>query len=514
MKTSTKSIWTVEANTPAIGSLASDISCEVCVIGAGIAGLTTAYQLAGEGKNVVVLEGQSRVANGESSNTSAHLSDFIDDGFAHVKAVRGKDAVALAYQSHRVAIEKIERIVRWEKIDCEFRRVDGYLFSGGNKDVVSIADEELVCKEAGIPVERGATIPSIRFSPSDTLRFGNQAQFQPRKYLAGLAQAARKRGAFVFTDTRVESISGDNPVVVTTRSGRKVKADAVVIATNTPICGGVRVNIRIAAYTSYVIAAEIPPDALIPCLMWDTEDPYHYVRTESLNDGTQWLIVGGEDHKTGQKSDQSERWDRLELWMREKFPAAGEVRHRWDGEVFETPDGLGLIGADPGGSKNVFIATGDSGMGLTHGTIAGMMLPDLIAGRDNPWAELYSPTRLPIMAARTLIAENLNAVEQMTDWVTKGDVPAEQSIEPGSGAVIRHGLSKVAVYRGDDGSICEMSATCPHMGGVVRWNNADQTWDCPLHGSRFSADGKVFHGPATQDLKLHEPAEVAVHAAT
>jgi nitrite reductase/ring-hydroxylating ferredoxin subunit len=255
-----------------------------------------------------------------------------------------------------------------------------------------------------------------------------------------------------------------------------------------------------AAYTTYAIALAIPRLAVPVALFWDTEDPYHYIRTQPGNDGGDFLIVGGEDHKTGQAQDQHERWGRLEEWTRERFPAAGEVRYSWSGQVFETPDGLGLLGAAPWG-RNLYVITGDSGMGMTHCTLGARLVANLIKGVDDPLAKLYDPSRWMPAAFKTFLAENLNVAAQYSDWLTGGDVKSVDDIPPGQGAVVRRGLKKLAVYKRKDGSTCEMSASCRHMGAVIRWNPGEQTWDCPAHGSRFSCEGDVIHGPAVEGLK-------------
>jgi glycine/D-amino acid oxidase-like deaminating enzyme/nitrite reductase/ring-hydroxylating ferredoxin subunit len=508
--TSTDPIWTADVRTAAYEKPTADLTCDVCVVGAGIAGLTTAYQLAQSGQSVIVLDAKPRLANGETAATTAHLASAIDDRFARVKSVRGADAVGLAYRSHRAAIDFIEGVTRTEGIECDFRRVDGFLFPHDAEGRELLAEEQKVCDEAAIPCERVSTMSFLQFRFGPALRFPDQGQFHPLKYLSGLAKASQARGVRFFANARVEKVTGGSPAVVQVQNGPTVRAKAVVVATNTPLNGGVFVNMRIAAYATYAIAARIParPDA--PALLWDTADPYHYVRTQPIDAQSSWLIVGGEDHKTGQAEDQLDRWERLESWARNRFPAVEEVKYRWDGEVFETPDGLGLIGPEPG-SENVFIVTGDSGMGMTHGTIAGLMLPDLIAGRPHPWAGLYAPNRLPLRAMGTMMTESLNMAGQMRDWMTGSDVSEPGEIPRNGGAVVRRGLTKHAVHCRADGTLCELSAVCPHMGGIVRWNAADETWDCPLHGSRFTAEGKLLHGPATDDLA---PAGAELAAAT
>jgi nitrite reductase/ring-hydroxylating ferredoxin subunit len=354
-------------------------------------------------------------------------------------------------------------------------------------------------KRLGLPFEQLEQSPIAGVS-GPCLRFAGHARFHPTNYMSGLADAFRRRGGALHTRTRVSRIEGGDRCTVTTDAGQTVTAKAVVIATNSPFDAGVLLHTRMAAYTTYALAFHVPQNAVPDGLFWDTEDPYHYVRTQPAEDESAFLIVGGEDHKTGQADDQPARWDRLEQWTREKFPAAGEVKHHWSGQVFETHDGLGLIGAAPWG-KNVFVITGDSGMGMTHGTLGARLVTKLIRGQDDPLARVYDPSRWMTGALLTFLRENANTLAQYRDWLTGGEVKSADDIPPGQGAIIRRGLTKLAVYKDEDAEVCELSATCRHLGAVVRWNPGEQTWDCPAHGSRFSCKGKVLHGPAVEDLK-------------
>jgi Rieske Fe-S protein len=212
------------------------------------------------------------------------------------------------------------------------------------------------------------------------------------------------------------------------------------------------------------------------------------------------LIVGGEDHKTGQAEDTEARFDRLEAWARRVFPHLQLIEYRWSGQVLEPVDGLAFIGRNPG-EDNVYIATGDSGHGMTHGTIAGILIRDLIQNRDNEWAKIYDPSRKSLKSLAEFTKENLNVAVQYVDYVTGGNVKDPDRIRPGSGAVLRRGLQKVACYKDETGLLHELSPICPHLGCVVDWNDTEKTWDCPCHGSRFSALGKVVNGPANSDLE-------------
>jgi glycine/D-amino acid oxidase-like deaminating enzyme/nitrite reductase/ring-hydroxylating ferredoxin subunit len=497
MNPTTSSLWMVHASSEVPQPLARDAIADVCVVGGGIAGLTTAYLLATEGKTVILLEAKEAVGRGETGLTTAHLAWAIDDRFTHLASVRGDDVARAAAASHRAAVEAIHDITDRESIACDFRWVDGYLFPG-HDGVDTITQEAATLRRLGLPFEELDQTPLPGLS-GPCLRFPEHGQFHPTKYLDGLAMAFRRHGGILHTHTRVERIEGGTPCIVTTQGGPCVHAKSVVVATNSPFDAGVTLHAKLAAYTTYAVAFSIPSGSVPTALYWDTDDPYHYVRVQS-GEESDFLIVGGEDHRTGQAEDQPARWNRLVSWTRERIRAAGPVRHHWSGEVFETPDGLGLIGAAPWG-RNLFVITGDSGMGMTHSTLGGRLVANLIQGKSDELADVYSPSRWMPAGALTLLKENLNIAAQYTAWLTGGDVKSAADIPPGQGATIRHGLSKFAVFKDDSGRVCQLSATCPHLGAVVQWNPGERTWDCPAHGSRFDCEGRVIHGPAVQNLE-------------
>jgi glycine/D-amino acid oxidase-like deaminating enzyme/nitrite reductase/ring-hydroxylating ferredoxin subunit len=495
--------WRDRVEVPELAPLAADVRADVCVIGAGVAGLTTAYLLARQGSKVVILE-SGTIGGGETGSTTAHLSNALDDRYAVLERIYSNHWTRLAAESHSAAIDRINGNVEAEKIDCDFARIDGYLFRPPDQST-EILDAELeACHRAGLNgIERVQRAPIETFNTGPCLRFPEQAQLHPLKYMAGLARAAIERGVAIYTKTRAESIERGAPAHVRTRGGQ-VTANFIVVATNSPFIDRVTIHTKQAPYHTYVIGAQIPAGTVEKALFWDTADPYHYIRTQPGADGHDLLIIGGEDHKSGQATDQWERFDRLTTWAGERFPMIEEIAYRWSGQVMETVDGLAFIGRNPLDSPNILIATGDSGMGMTHGTIAGMLLTDLIVGKPNPWAELYDPGRKPVRTAWTFARENLNVATRYLDWFTGGDHADAADILPGKGGVVRRGLVKLAVYRDPHGLCHEFSAICPHLGCIVAWNDVDKSWDCPCHGSRFHADGTVRNGPAAAPL---EPAK-------
>ncbi len=504
----TTSIWmeTAEA-APDSGALNENLRADVVIVGAGIAGLTTAYLLTRQGKKVVVLDDKT-IGDGNTNRTTAHLSSAIDDRFYEMERLHGVAGARLAYESHAGAIDKIEEIIKSENIDCDFSRLDGFLFVPPGESIDELKKELEAAKRAGVVgVEMVERAPLQSFDTGHALRFPHQGQFHVLKYLSGLARAIEKNGGRIFTGTHAAKIEGGATTAqVTTKSGHTVTANAVVVATNTPVNDIFAIHTKQAPYRTYVIGARVPAGSITKALYWDTPDPYHYVRLQTVTDGAgsnashDVLIVGGEDHKTGQASDMDERYRRLEAWARERFPMIESLDYRWSGQVFETVDGLGYIGLNPGDKENVYIATGDSGMGMTHGTIAGILLTDLITGHKNPWTKLYNPSRLKIGALGEFAKENANVAEQYTDWAAAGEVDSTDKIKPGEGALVQRGLKKVAAYRDDAGKLFECSAVCTHLGCVVNWNGSEKTWDCPCHGSRFDTGGKVIQGPAISDL--------------
>lgn len=502
----TRSLWQDTATVPSYAPLARDAEADVVIVGAGIAGLSVGYQLVCAGKSVVILD-DGGIGCGETERTTAHLSSALDDRFLKLEKLHGAAQARLAAESHAAAIDEIERIARAEKIECDFLRLDGYLFSESADERDALENECEAAHRAGldqVEMLTEAPVPGIKTGPA--LRFPRQGQFNPLKYLNGLAAAITRRGGRIFCQTHVDEVHGGSPVRVVTAAGFTVTASAVVVATNVPINDRVVIHTKQSPYRSYVIAAQVAAGTVPAVLFWDTADPYHYVRLQTgAADGSHdVLIVGGEDHKTGQADDAVTRYARLEAWARTRF-AILEVTHRWSGQVIEPVDGIAFIGRNPSDLPNVFIATGDSGHGMTHGTIAGLLLRDLVLGRPNQWEALYDPARVTASAAGEFVRENLNMAAQYTDWLTPGEAGSVDQVPRNSGSIVRDGLSKLAVYRDGDGAVQTCSAVCPHLGGLVRWNSNEKCWECPVHGSRFDRFGKVLNGPAIADLEILRP---------
>jgi glycine/D-amino acid oxidase-like deaminating enzyme/nitrite reductase/ring-hydroxylating ferredoxin subunit len=506
------SFWERTVQKFSTAPLQQDVAADVCVVGAGIAGITTAYIAARQNRSVIIVD-DGPVGGGMTGRTTAHLVNAIDDPYLDLEKFLGEECARLTAESHTAAIDCAERIVREHNLDCDFERLDGYLFLPPGGSVTELMEELEAIHRAGlIGVERVESVPKTNINSDAVLRFPRQAQFHPLKYLNGVAEVIVNAGGKIFTGTRVVGVEDGDRVKVKTVDGSTITAGAAVVATNCPINDRVVIHSKQAPYATYAICLRVTRPAEHR-LFWDTaqtaEDekqeigpvPYHYVRFAS-DEQDDVLIVGGEDHKTGQAEDCAQRFVKLERWARDRFPFIGEITDRWSGQVMEAVDGVAYIGRNPG-DKNVYVVTGDSGNGITHGTIAGLLIGDLLAGRENPWAKLYDPSRKTLQprVLADYIAENANVAAQFRDYVTPGSAKSVDEIKAGEGAVLRHGLKKLATYRDANGKLHAFSAICPHLGCVVRWDACEKTWDCPCHGSRFDAFGCVVNGPAFSDLE-------------
>jgi glycine/D-amino acid oxidase-like deaminating enzyme/nitrite reductase/ring-hydroxylating ferredoxin subunit len=478
---------------------------DVAIVGAGITGLVTAHLLKKAGKTVAVID-KSGICGGETGHTTAHLTEVIDSRYHALVKDFGATGAKQAAQASRAAIDWIERTVTEHSIDCGFSSVPAFLYAEREDEVRDLMREIEFAREAGLDASfvNPASMP-LPFATSGAMRVGRQAQFHPVRFLLALATRIQGGGSHVLENSPVSDFKHGEPCWLQA-GGTEVTARDVVFATNHPIATRLLLHTKLAAYRTYAVASPLAAgqDSLPDGLYWDMQDPYHYTRTQVI-DGNRFLIVGGEDHKTGHEEDTDARFSRLMAYATEKFGVT-RFDYRWSGQIIEPVDGLPFIGRSPGGTEHFLVATGYGGNGMTFGPIAGMILSDALLGVTNPWASLFEARRIkPMAAALTYVMENVDFPRcLLRDQLAPAEAKSLAEVPAGEGRIVSVSGHKVAVYRDERGECHGVSSVCTHLGCQVGFNSAEKSWDCPCHGSRFGTDGRVINGPAVSALKRIE----------
>ncbi|KAI9149125.1 putative Rieske 2Fe-2S iron-sulfur protein YhfW [Paramyrothecium foliicola] len=505
-------------NRPHFTSLSGDAEADVCIVGAGISGISVAYELVIRGQSVILLEARD-ILSGETGRTSGHLANALDDHYIHIAKKHGREGAQVAADSHTWALNRVGEIANELGIDCEYRKVPGYEISQyprGDKnhteDMKELKEEADLAKQLGLHAEFREDLAIKGWTGELDQRggavFEGQAAFHPTLYLVGILRWLQKQPNFkCFTSTRVMSLEehgsvlglGAKSVTVQTEKGPVVRCGHAVEATCIPL-QKLAVIVEMEYYRTYSIAIRVPKGSVEDCFLYDSAEEYKYVRFTACDEKDDYMIVGGCDHKVGQDT-VAGRFEELETWTRERFPHVGTVDYKWSGQVNEPVDFMAFIGKNQGCDR-VYVITGDSGNGLTHGVLAGRIIGDEIDGQANPWAKLYSPKRTAsiIKSAKSMITHDLQVNAQYKRFA-QSDITDIEDLIPGSGGVMKAGpLDPVAVYKDENGNVTKMSALCPHLKGVVCWNPVEKSFDCPIHGSRFSNSGLCIMGPAKANL--------------
>lgn len=421
----------------------------------------------------------------------------------------------MAVESHTYAAKRVGEISKELGFECEYRQLPGYDISqyergtdGHKDDIKEFKEECKIMNELGMKAEfkEGFAVKGWdgKIDQRDALTYSNQATFHPTKYVLGVLKWLTQQPNFhCYTHSRVMSIEEkgilNKEVKVSTEDGHTVTCVNAVEATCIPL-QKLSVIAQLEYFRTYCIAIRVPKGSIEDCLLYDSMDPYHYVRFTACDEKDDYLIIGGNDHKVGQEAEDGSQFDELESWVRHRFTQAGSVDYKWSGQTLEPIDYTAFIGKNQGQS-HIYINTGDFGNGLTHGVIAGKLIADEIMGFENEWSKIYNPKRIPPLSkVPDMIAHDVQINTQYKRFL-QSDVKDIEDILPGSGGVLNPtGKKPMAVYKDEQGQVHKFSALCPHMKGVVCWNGLEKSWDCPVHGSRFGKDGIAVMGPAKGNL--------------
>lgn len=495
------SYWMQSAPGVSYPRLEGDTEAEVVVVGGGIAGLCTAWELAAAGHRVVLLEAD-RIAAGVTGHTTAKLSALHGLVYASIERTKGADAARQYAAAQQDAIERVEEVAASLGVDCDLERLPAFTYVQDPDGLDEIGDEAIAAIAAGLPA-RYVRQTGLPFRVAGAVRVEDQAQFHPRTYLLGLAEDLVRRGGRIFEGTRAVELDEDEPCRVIVEEDHVVQAQHVVVATHYPVFDRAMLFARLEPKRELVVAAAIPAADDPGGVYLTTEQNTRSVRTAPLDEGRRLLIVTGEHFTPGtaQDGEVAERWSRLVSWTLEHFPAA-EVLYRWATQDNSTTDQVPFIGPFHPGATRVWVAAGFGGWGMTNGVVAGRLLTASIEGWELPWTGLFDPRRLDLKHEAVPLAKAQGKViKHFVGDRIGSDVGSVAEIAPGAGAVLRVGGRHCAVYRDEDGTLHGLSARCTHLGCLVHFNDGERAWECPCHGSRFAVDGSVVQGPANRPLE-------------
>lgn len=491
------SLWVGTAPEASWPPLNGDVEVDVAVIGAGITGLSTAAMLKRAGVRVAVIEA-GRVASGATGYTTAKVSSLHGVMYADLLEDTGEDFARQYADANEAGIAEVARLVDELSIDCDFRRGDAFSYTEDADQVERIQAEVDAATTLGLPASF-TTTTELPFDVPGAVRFANQAVFHPRKYCLGLAESIPGDGSHLYEMTTATDVTCDEVCEVTTDQGT-IRAQFVVMATQIPFLDKGGFFARTSPSRSYAIAVQLngpAPDDMYLSI----DSPTRSVRSH-IENGTTYVIIGGEGHKVGQDPDTRQRYDALETWARERYDVRS-VDYRWSAQDYMPVDDVPYIGPITPGDGRILVATGFKKWGMTTGTVAGMMLTDTVMGRESPWTPVFDSTRADIRrSAKEFILENTNVAKRFVgDRLRTLNVPDAADLAPGEGGMVRADGDKLAVYRDESGVLHAVSPHCTHMGCLVTWNTGERSWDCPCHGSRFGINGDVIQGPAVSALE-------------
>ncbi|MDN3293262.1 FAD-dependent oxidoreductase [Streptomyces ficellus] len=502
------SLWMEYAPGPGRPALDGPVETEVAVVGGGIAGLCTAWELARAGHRVALLEAD-RIASGVTGHTTAKLSALHGLAYAQIRSVHGVRGARLYAHSQQTAVDHVAEVCDELGIDCDLERLPAYTYTEDPAETDLLREEAQAAREAGLDASYVTDVP-LPFPVAGAVRVENQAQFHPRKYLLALAADLEALSGGIFERTRVTGLTEGPSCELTTSGGHTVKARDVVIATHYPVFDRALLFTRLEPKRELVVAGPMPAGRDPGGVFLTPDGATRSVRTAPYDEGRRMLIITGEKFTPGTEGEGEvgRRFERLASWARERFPGV-ELTHRWATQDNYTTDRVPYVGRLHAGSRHTYVASGFAGWGMSSGVMAGSLLASRIRGREPAWTSLYDPVRLhPVKEAPAMLRLQAQVGKHFIgDRLPGAHADSTADIPRGGGAVVRIGGRRLAVHRNQAGSLHAVSARCTHLGCIVHFNDEECAWECPCHGSRFDVEGKVTQGPALKPLERFDVEE-------
>lgn len=492
-----QSYWMATTPKTSYPALEEDMKVDVAIVGGGMTGITSAYLLKKEGLRVAVIEAD-RILQGTTGHTTAKITSQHGLIYSKIKRYMGDERARQYAEANEAAINTISGLIKSENIDCDFCQEQAYVITLADSYIQKVADEADAASSLGLKASYIENVP-LPFKIKAAVRFDGQARFHPRKYLLALANKIEGDGSFIFEHTRVVDISEGNPCIVVTKNGKRVMADNVILASHFPCYDGMGFYFaRMYPERSYALAVKVKEK--YPGGMYITaEDPGRSLRSQE-HEGGELLIVTGEHHKTAHGTNLHQHYENLMEFANENYDVQ-ELLYRWSTQDYTTLDKVPYVGRLTSKTPNIFVATGFGKWGMTNSTASAMIIKDLITRGENPWADVYSPSRfIPNPSVTAFISMNADVAANLVTGKLK-TVPQDIDVKNGEAKVVNIEGAKMGVYRDEKGQLHTVDTTCTHLGCELKWNDAEKSWDCPCHGSRFTYEGEIIEGPAINELQ-------------
>lgn len=495
-----ESYWIASTAASDYPTLPAGMWVDVAVIGGGFVGIMSAVLLKEAGLSVALIEGR-KLLTGVTGYTTAKITSLHKLIYSHLMSRLDRERSQQYADSNQAALEKIASMVAERGIDCDFSRRPFYTYAETDAGLRKVEEEVKAAQELRLPATFVDAVP-LPFRIRGAVRFDNQAQFHPRKFLLALAPGIPGNGSFIFENTRATDVDEGEPCLVSTNRGT-IKARDVIIATNYPF-----INLpglyfaRLRPERSYAVGITLK-ERFPEGMFIGAEETGYSFRSQPLEDG-ELVIVGGEGHKTGRGGDTTHYYGEIEKRLNRMYDSP-DVKYSWSTQDNTTIDMVPYIGRLTPAHNHVFVATGFGQWGMTTSVVSAMVLSEMVQGRASPWARVYNPSRFnaDTSAAKNLISENISNVKTLFgEHLTES--PDVSQLRPGEGKLVQMKGKRAAGYEDEQGRRYLLSPNCVHMQCLVHWNNAEKTWDCPCHGSRYSHTGEVIHAPASRNLPVIE----------
>jgi glycine/D-amino acid oxidase-like deaminating enzyme/nitrite reductase/ring-hydroxylating ferredoxin subunit len=490
-------LWRDAIDIPKFPNLLEDIDVDVCVVGGGITGITTAYLLSKEGLKVALLEAGA-LLNGTTGHTTAKIT--AQHGLIYDELIQsiGAEKAKLYYNANNDALEFIRNTVQEHGIECDLTEEDAFIYTNADEYIKKLKNEMSAYEKLGINGELLDSVP-VGFAVKAAIKMKNQAQFHPLNYLKPLVDFIKNAGGLIFENTTATDVDTSEKLIVRTYGGPSVHCKYVCACSHFPFYDGLGFYpTRMYAERSYIIAIKAEKEFLDGMYI-NAEQPTRSLRYAMMN-GEKLLLIGGENHKTGQGIPTILHYQALENFAEQTF-GIKEYLFRWSAQDLTTLDKVPFIGQITGGHPNIFVATGYRKWGMTNSTAAANLMKDLIIEKENPYHDLYSPSRFGETSLKSFISTNVDVAKHLIEGKLEYPLKGIRDLEQDQGSVVNVNGKRAGAYKDQDGKVYIVDTTCTHLGCEIEWNSGDRTWDCPCHGSRFSITGDVIEGPAESPLK-------------